>query len=77
MATEMPWPAFPCASGPSNFGPCCENTRPPPTLKLAVTFAFPFMVKLHPPVPEHGPLHPVKVEPPVAVAVNDTPVPPG
>jgi hypothetical protein len=46
-------------------------------LKLAVTVRGPFIVTWQLPVPVQAPLQPVKVDPPLAVAVRVTGVPPG
>ena len=43
--------------------------------KSAVTVWSEFMVTLQPPVPEHAPLHPLKVEPEAGAAVIDRTVP--
>jgi hypothetical protein len=44
--------------------------------KFAVTDWLEFRVTVHPPVPAHAPLHPVKADPGLGVAVRVTTVPP-
>lgn len=44
-------------------------------LNVAVTVLLEFSVKLHAPVPEHAPLHPLNTDPDAGVAARLTDVP--
>ena len=54
-------------------------SNPPPlacvTVNIAPTAVSLARVRLHSPAPEHAPVHPVKVEPPLGFAVSVTDVP--
>jgi len=55
-----------------------SDARPPlagAAEKIAPTAASASRVRLHSAVPEHPPVHPVKVEPPLGFAVSVTDVP--
>lgn len=57
---------------------CLSEARPSPTgatEKIAPTAVSLSKVKLHGAVPEHAPVHPVKLEPLLGFAVNVTDVP--
>jgi hypothetical protein len=57
---------------------CLSEARPPlagAAEKIAPTVISLARVRLHGAVPEHAPVHPVKVEPPLGFAVSVTVVP--
>jgi hypothetical protein len=59
---------------------CLSESRPSPVdaaERFASTEVLLTRVRLHGAVPEHAPVHPVKVEPALGVAVNRTDVPVG
>src|SRR5262245_26963318 len=64
--------------GPAVQPPYCHSRTGalrPAAAKPAATARAASIVTLHPPVPEHAPLQPAKVEPPAGVAVRLTTVP--
>jgi hypothetical protein len=57
---------------------CFSDARPPlddATENIAPTVVSLARVRLHSAAPEHAPVHPVKVEPPLGFAVSVTDVP--